>query len=251
MDLVTAKNKRDLRKILFTVFKFQRLLVDFNLYFSACQCSYIEWSLTMSFCRGRLIFDIKRERDLDDLGIVQSLNFEGEESDLDCDGLENEVPSFTCIQDMPGMKTPTSSPVKPGRLWDSGLGSPTPTTPSPRCKGSPRGSIMSPIPFNMCDSEESLEHIPSCPPTPFTPPHKKFKSLRLYDTPHTPKSLLQKAQRRIVRSSAKPSIDPDTSKVNLCRTLLDPEGPQTNVNPFTPESPAMKGRKRSRPLFDG
>ena len=88
---------------------------------------------------------------------------------------------------------------------------------------------------------------------PISPPSKTFHALRLYDTPHTPKSLLEKSMRS--RSSMR---RPTRSKGSEKKSLLDPEGPQANVNPFT-ESPRMnssidatksrsnsKGVKRSR-----
>ncbi|KAG7221147.1 hypothetical protein INR49_017525 [Caranx melampygus] len=41
------------------------------------------------------------------------------------------------------------------------------------------------------DGEGSSSPIPDCPDTP---PHKTFRKLRLFDTPHTPKSLLSRAR---------------------------------------------------------
>lgn len=52
-----------------------------------------------------------------------------------------------------------------------------------------------------------------------SPPHRKLRALRLFDTPHTPKSLLENARRRR-HTGDKPRIAIDR--------------PQANVNPFTP-----------------
>ncbi|XP_048856088.1 wee1-like protein kinase 1-A [Brienomyrus brachyistius] len=73
---------------------------------------------------------------------------------------------------------------------------------------------------------------------PDTPPHKTFRKLRLFDTPHTPKSLLSKASavntrslnRRVCLSK---NVDP-TEKVS--QTLRNSHTPLININPFTPES---------------
>lgn len=137
-------------------------------------------------------------------------------------------------------------------LWDSGLGTPTPGSPQPR-NNRPSSSMLSPIPFN-CEFVETDEEdqglemkIPLVPATPITPPHKKFRSLRLYDTPHTPKSLLQKSQRRIA-GGTKRYGDKDSVKL-----VLDPDGPQANVNPFTScTSDATQGQgvKRGRSDID-
>ncbi|KAL4232591.1 Mitosis inhibitor protein kinase wee1 [Mactra antiquata] len=52
-----------------------------------------------------------------------------------------------------------------------------------------------------------------------SPPHRKLRALRLFDTPHTPKSLLEKARKR------RPTGD---------KPRIAVDRPQTNVNPFTP-----------------
>lgn len=51
---------------------------------------------------------------------------------------------------------------------------------------------------------ESVEPVKQGKRTGRTPPHKKFRKLRLYDTPQTPKTLLKKAQ---------PILDSDTGPV--------------------------------------
>ena len=52
-----------------------------------------------------------------------------------------------------------------------------------------------------------------------SPPHRKLRALRLFDTPHTPKSLLEKSRKRRP-TGEHPKIAVDR--------------PQANVNPFTP-----------------
>jgi hypothetical protein len=108
---------------------------------------------------------------------------------------------------------------------------------------------------------------------PDTPPHRRLKSLRLYDNPQTPKSLLQRSQRRCVRAAARNRLiagqvgaggvaavpggysaefadglqqKHNTSTLKYGK-LLDPTGPQTNINPFAYLSAAGRtGVKRGR-----
>ncbi|KAF3855216.1 hypothetical protein F7725_023271 [Dissostichus mawsoni] len=63
--------------------------------------------------------------------------------------------------------------------------SPSPRKSSRLYGGSPDRSYV------QDDGEASSSPIPDCPDTP---PHKTFRKLRLFDTPHTPKSLLSKAR---------------------------------------------------------
>ena len=148
------------------------------------------------------------------------------------------------------------------QLWDSGLGSPTPGS-SPKSTvrgplstaGRPAG-CLSPIPFSTLDEsddEESPLLCASLPPAPpDTPPHRRLRRLRLNDTPHTPKSLLEKSQRRVIAvaghgyANVDVSESPNTSgNVRVTpRLVLDPTRPQTNVNPFT------TCRKRTRREVD-
>lgn len=80
-------------------------------------------------------------------------------------------------------------------LWDEdSLGSPAHlrspgSVISTRCSPSPRKSsrlyVGSPErSYSQDDGEGSSSPIPDCPDTP---PHKTFRNLRLFDTPHTPK----------------------------------------------------------------
>jgi len=149
------------------------------------------------------------------------------------------------------------------QLWDSGLGSPTPglspksTLRGPSSTQRHPGGCVSPIPFSFSTLDESEDEesplpcarLPPAPPD--TPPHRRLRRLRLNDTPHTPKSLLEKSQRRvIVAGHSYANLDaasesPNTSNVRMTpRLVLDPTRPQTNVNPFT------TCRKRTRREVD-
>ena len=147
------------------------------------------------------------------------------------------------------------------QLWDSGLGSPTPWS-SP--KSTLRGPLsaqrrcagcLSPIPFSTFgDSEDEESPLPCAnlpPAPPDTPPHRRLRRLRLNDTPHTPKSLLEKSQRRVIvaaHSYANTDLVSESPSINNVRVtprlVLDPTRPQTNVNPFT------TCRKRTRREVD-
>lgn len=106
---------------------------------------------------------------------------------------------------------------------------------------------LSPIPFgldeeNDGDVEDDEQRVPapgkhvvsqteSCP---LSPPSRKLRALRLFDIPHTPKSLLQKARRRRLTDDKK-----------------NHEKVEANVNPFTPcnnrpLSCSVTSAKRSR-----
>ncbi|XP_063403564.1 wee1-like protein kinase [Mytilus trossulus] len=115
---------------------------------------------------------------------------------------------------------------------------------------------LSPIPFGIDDEndgdvEDDEQRVPApgkhvispdeaCP---ISPPSRKLRALRLFDTPHTPKSLLQKARRRRLTDERKSNSKENGEKV------------EANVNPFTPcnnrplscsVSSGMASIKRSR-----
>ncbi|XP_063800150.1 wee1-like protein kinase [Pseudophryne corroboree] len=91
----------------------------------------------------------------------------------------------------------------------------------------------SPGDYRRQQREGSSSPIPDCPGTP---PHKTFRKLRLFDTPHTPKSLLSKA-RGIGSSGLK---NRGVSLFRDVEIIEKPEyvyrAPQVNINPFTPVS---------------
>ena len=214
----------------------------------------------MSICKGRLVFQARSERRRQDSGIAQTLNFQDDEE-------ENEMDSSVNDASMESV-SPVRSKTSPSLFWDSSLESPVSsnTRKSRRSPRSARNQLLSPIPFSCEDSEE--EHVADSlsarcvpgklPSFPLTPPHKKLRSLRLYDTPHTPKSLLQKAQRRITRAQRSVADDKSnnnnpngitTSNGTSNGTCASAERPLTNINPFTPDNNSLNlsgGIKRPR-----
>ncbi|KAM6173033.1 wee1-like protein kinase isoform 2-T2 [Erethizon dorsatum] len=110
------------------------------------------------------------------------------------------------------------------------------------------GSAFSPV---RCGGRAGEGPRSPRPEQPGTPPHKTFRKLRLFDTPHTPKSLLSKA-RGIDSSSVKlrGSLFMDTEKSGK-REYDIRQTPQVNINPFTPDSVLLhssgqcRGRKRA------
>lgn len=191
----------------------------------------------MSLCQGRMFFETKSERRSQDSGLIQTLHFLQDSDVEDGDFSLDNLSSITSAS----VDTPVSH-NRSDRFCDSGLGSPTPKTGRRTTRRSPKSRLLelSPIPFNCGIDSEEDDETGLLPPSPYTPPHKKFRALRLYDTPHTPKSLLQKAQRRISRAN----------RNKLCRgrgrLLFDPEGPQTNINPFTVTSQSLKRTRLDR-----
>uniref|UniRef100_A0A667YY49 Wee1-like protein kinase n=1 Tax=Myripristis murdjan TaxID=586833 RepID=A0A667YY49_9TELE len=119
--------------------------------------------------------------------------------------------------------------------------SPSPRKISRLFGGSPERS------YGQEDGEGSSSPIPDCPDTP---PHKTFRKLRLFDTPHTPKSLLSKA-----RGS---SVGPSSRRVALFKnveasgkSVTDSSGrrhqaPLVNFNPFTPDSLLIQSATQQR-----
>ena len=181
----------------------------------------------MSMCRSRLAFTMKRESRSPDTGIIQTLNFQDSDGEGDMDTWNMSMESGN---NSPSTPRRASGSNRSSDCWDSGIGSPTPNSARltrSRCK-SPRGAL-SPIPFNFTDSDE--DQVPPLPVTLFTPPHKKFGSLRLHDTPQTPKSLLQRSQRRIITRPRYTKGKPKES-----------DRPEANINPFTPCNNSVMSR---------
>ncbi|XP_044281497.1 wee1-like protein kinase isoform X1 [Varanus komodoensis] len=124
----------------------------------------------------------------------------------------------------------SSSPVKsPGAYFMAG---------SPPLKGSRRyceqSSPPRPDATRYRDHQEPGSPLPEYPGTP---PHKTFRKLRLFDTPHTPKSLLCRAQ-GMGSSSAK--LRGGTLFMNVGKLVKQEsdvgQAPHVNINPFTPDS---------------
>ncbi|XP_002740328.1 wee1-like protein kinase 2 [Saccoglossus kowalevskii] len=148
-------------------------------------------------------------------------------------------------------------------FWDPDFSSP-PASPATNDKFT-RQRNVSPMDFSKLCSPASTTTSPdfefkrpsTVPDTPI--PHKRMRNLRLYDTPHTPNTLLKK--------STTNSCTPDNGQRSLTGALFSggnlsserrrpqsapkqPKKPTANVNPFTPT--ALLGsvsKKRSRRDF--
>ncbi|GLH16264.1 Uncharacterized protein GBIM_20585 [Gryllus bimaculatus] len=83
-------------------------------------------------------------------------------------------------------------------------------------------------------------------PKVHSPPYKRVRALRLLDTPATPKTILEKSSAfhtpapRFRLSHCK-----DKSKTAV-GTLLQPDKPTVNLNPFTPNGMMLTSKKRTR-----
>ncbi|KAM9301655.1 wee1-like protein kinase [Gastrophryne carolinensis] len=110
-----------------------------------------------------------------------------------------------------------------------------PGSPYTYCPGSP---------YRVRNRQGSSSPLPDCPGTP---PHKTFRKLRLFDTPHTPKSLLNRA--RAVGSRGKGvSLFQDGERPDRPECVYS-GAPQVNINPFTPVSVDLQSggcRRRKR-----
>ncbi|XP_078405305.1 wee1-like protein kinase isoform X2 [Cetorhinus maximus] len=109
------------------------------------------------------------------------------------------------------------------------------------------------------EQEECSSPIPDCPDTP---PHKTLRKLRLFDTPHTPKSLLSKARVRSFLSSSSVRRRGGPLFRNVEQSERMPcdynrnKPPHVNINPFTPDSmyihsSSAQCRRRKRTYWDG
>ncbi|XP_053174952.1 wee1-like protein kinase [Scomber japonicus] len=151
----------------------------------------------------------------------------------------------------------SSSPMHHDELWDEeGFGSPSHLR-SPSCSGlfahcspSPRKASRLYSPersYVQDDGEEgSSSPIPDCPDTP---PHKTFRKLRLFDTPHTPKSLLSKARSSGPGSSSRrvalfKNVEP--SAKSITDSSRRQQTPLVNFNPFTPDSLLIQSATQQR-----
>uniref|UniRef100_A0A8C3AFW8 Wee1-like protein kinase n=1 Tax=Cyclopterus lumpus TaxID=8103 RepID=A0A8C3AFW8_CYCLU len=94
------------------------------------------------------------------------------------------------------------------------------------------------------DGEGSSSPIPDCPDTP---PHKTFRKLRLFDTPHTPKSLLSRA-RGSGSSSRRVALfkNVEPSGKSITDTSRRQQTPLVNFNPFTPDSLLIQSATQQR-----
>lgn len=124
-----------------------------------------------------------------------------------------------------------------GRLFSTC--SPSPRKPPSRLFGdSPDRS------FTQDEGEPSSSPIPDCPDTP---PHKTFRKLRLFDTPHTPKSLLSRARTSAGSSNRRVALfKTDQSGKALTDSSRRQQTPLVNFNPFTPDSLLIQSATQQR-----
>uniref|UniRef100_A0A8C8CQ98 Wee1-like protein kinase n=1 Tax=Oncorhynchus tshawytscha TaxID=74940 RepID=A0A8C8CQ98_ONCTS len=87
------------------------------------------------------------------------------------------------------------------------------------------------------NQEDGSSPIPGCPDTP---PHKTFRKLRLFDVPHTPKSLLSRARAVAIGSTVcRVGVGVNMNGDSTGRPHTDSRSrptPMININPFTPDS---------------
>ncbi|KAL0852213.1 hypothetical protein ABMA28_000432 [Loxostege sticticalis] len=137
---------------------------------------------------------------------------------------------------------------------------------------------LSPIPasilprkldFSSLDDDDGIRNA-SPAPVSFSPPYKRVRALRLFDSPHTPKSLLEKCStpshhthwsRLFPPKLSAPTGIPSGSSYHLHPPLGDEDSalgslppdemdesrlrPVANINPFTPDGQALNKKKRS------
>lgn len=98
--------------------------------------------------------------------------------------------------------------------------------------------------YTQDEGEPSSSPIPDCPDTP---PHKTFRKLRLFDTPHTPKSLLSRARTSAGSSNRRVALfKTDQSGKALADSSRRPHTPLVNFNPFTPDSLLIQSATQQR-----
>ena len=185
---------------------------------------------------------------------VQRLDFrelrrrDSVDDDHDVDSSFNSSTTTNCSKDMsidfsleeegwdPSFATPHQSPVTHRRYRDQ----------SPVSRGGSPEMPDSPMIFNR--NLRFNNNLRDTPSPPGTPPHKRLRNLRLFDTPHTPKSLLQ-----VQRSSGQKKTRITASKLfnggdkpgsdSIIRRPASRIGNASNrkrntnvanVNPFTP-----------------
>ncbi|XP_072291683.1 wee1-like protein kinase [Eucyclogobius newberryi] len=95
------------------------------------------------------------------------------------------------------------------------------------------------------EGDASSSPVPDCPDTP---PHKTFRKLRLFDTPHTPKSLLSRARTSGTGSSNRrvALFKTDQSGKALTDSTRRQHTPLVNFNPFTPDSLLIQSATQQR-----
>lgn len=90
-----------------------------------------------------------------------------------------------------------------------------------------------------------LSSVQPRPSITCSPPYKKVRALRLFDSPATPKTLFEKCSMQTPISQKCSRLFPmDTIKG--VPTCFKSDKPAANINPFTPKGMAMTARKRTR-----
>ncbi|XP_074489847.1 wee1-like protein kinase [Sebastes fasciatus] len=165
---------------------------------------------------------------------------------LDGDGGGNSSPlnqSDVELWDEEGFGSPSSLLRSPSSSVIFNICSPSPRKASRLyggVGGSPERSYM------QDDGEASSSPIPDCPDTP---PHKTFRKLRLFDTPHTPKSLLSKARSSGSGSSSRRVAlfkNVESSGKSITDSIRRQQTPLVNFNPFTPDSILIQSATQQR-----
>ncbi|XP_014210815.1 wee1-like protein kinase 1-A [Copidosoma floridanum] len=87
-----------------------------------------------------------------------------------------------------------------------------------------------------------------------SPPYKKVRALRLFDSPATPKTLIEKSAMHTPlpnKYSATRLFHPDKPKAIPSHCLSKSDRPSANINPFTPNGMLITAKKRSRSKLSG
>ncbi|XP_067850076.1 wee1-like protein kinase isoform X2 [Heptranchias perlo] len=207
---------------------------------------------------------------------VQKLTFAGSDEEEEEDGGNSTEDS--AFQESPDPERKYGQRAEDEELenlsWEDGfVSSPSPLKPrrdyrdrrdleesssSPMRESGDREECSSPI-RGGADRDECSSPIPDCPDTP---PHKTLRKLRLFDTPHTPKSLLSKAGVSSCLSSSSVRRRGGALFRNVEQSERMPcdynrnKPPHVNINPFTPDSmyfhsSSMQCRRRKRTYWDG
>ena len=173
-----------------------------------------------------------------DENIIRTLNYQDSDGELS----PHDVDSPTCGNMCMSPRRISKQMEVQSEFTDFGCVSPSPLRMRPsRFVNRTRNS---PIPFGLdegndgdIDDDEQrvptpMSDRPTCPDS-VSPPHRSLRALRLFDTPHTPKSLLQRARRRrLTAASAEKEKYSDVVK------KTPPQEPkvEANFNPFTPNN---------------
>ncbi|XP_014228528.1 wee1-like protein kinase 1-A [Trichogramma pretiosum] len=95
---------------------------------------------------------------------------------------------------------------------------------------------------------KSSNHEESQPKMACSPPYKRVRALRLFDSPATPKTLMEKSTMHtpIPTKCSRLFHNTDKPKPIPSGYYKHPEKPAVNINPFTPNGMLLTARKRTR-----